>query len=236
MSNSKTTRLRVFAIESPSALDVLANRTESQTLQPVCKLLGHEFASTVVRSKTEFATAVKHITSINEDGLSKKSRGRPLCLHLAAHGDTDGLALGPDSASWEYLAKELHGFSCSMAHYSGPLILVISACGAEDQGITKHLANYAKKKPDFRPAEYVITTVGNDAGDVYWDNAIVAWAIFYHQIGSAVLSKREDIKVILDKIKLIGTGALKYFRWDKEKQQYMSFVSNLDEYGRSSGA
>jgi hypothetical protein len=232
MSNSRVTRLRVFAIESPSALDVLANRTESQTLQAVCKLLGHEFASTLVRSKTEFTTAVKHITSINEDVLPNKRRGRPLCIHLAAHGDKDGLALGSDSASWKYLAEKLCGFSCAMEHYSGPLLLIISACGAEDQKITEHFAEYAKNKPGLRPAEYVVTTVGNDAGEVHWRDAVVAWAIFYHQIGSAVLPNREDIKVILDKIKLVGTGALKYFRWDKDKQKYVSFVSTKDEYKR----
>jgi hypothetical protein len=232
MSNSRVTRLRVFAIESPSALDVLANRTESQTLQAVCKLLGHEFASTVVRSKTEFSTAVKHITSINEDGLSKKFRGRPLCLHLAAHGDKDGLELGPDSASWKYLAEKLRGFSCAMEQYSGPLLLIISACGSEDQKITQHFADYAKTTPDFRPAEYVFTTVGNAAGKVYWRDAVVAWAIFYHQIGSPVLQNREDIKVILDKVKLVGTGALKYFRWDRQKKKYVPFKSKEGEHKR----
>src|SRR5258708_39673958 len=105
MSNHRVKRVRVFAIESPSALDVLKNRTESQTLQAVCKLLGHEFASTIVRSKAEFVTAINHVTSINEEGLSKKSRALPLCVHLAAHGDKDGLALGPDSPSWKDLAE-----------------------------------------------------------------------------------------------------------------------------------
>lgn len=222
--------MRVFAIESPSARDVLANRTESQTLQAVCKLLGHEFASTVVRSKGEFSAAVKHITTINEDGLSQGQRGRPLCVHLAAHGDEDGLALGPDSAPWKYLAAQLRGFSCAMDHYSGPLLLVISACGAEHQKITKHFAEYAKTTSSFRPAEYVIATVGNRAGKVHWRDAVVAWSIFYHQIGLAVLNNREDIMVILDKIKLVGAGELKYFRWDKGK--YVAFVSKEHEHER----
>jgi hypothetical protein len=231
MSNNRVKLMRVFAIESPSARDILANRSESQTLQAVCKLLGHEFASTIVRSKAEFTTAVNHVTSINEDGLSQKLRGRPLCLHLAAHGNKDGLALGPNSASWKYLAEKLRGFSCAMEHYSGPLLLIISACGAEYQKITGHFAEYAAKNPRFRPAEYVLTTVENDAGEVYWRDAVVAWSIFYHQIGAAVLQNREDIQVILDKIKLVGAGALKYFRWDKRK--YVSFVSKEDEYKRS---
>jgi hypothetical protein len=157
MSNNRVKLMRVFAIESPSARDILANRSESQTLQ-----------ATIVRSKAEFTTAVNHVTSINEDGLSQKLRGRPLCLHLAAHGNKDGLALGPNSASWKYLAEKLRGFSCAMEHYSGPLLLIISACGAEYQKITGHFAEYAAKNPRFRPAEYVLTTVENDAGDVYW--------------------------------------------------------------------
>ena len=40
--------------------------------------------------------------------------------------------------------------SCAMEHYSGPLLLVISECGAEGQKITKHFAEYAKTTPDFR--------------------------------------------------------------------------------------
>ena len=66
-----------------------------------------------------------------------------------------------------------------MEHYSGPLLLIISACGTEDQKITEYFTEYAKSDPRFRPAKYVVTTVGNDAGDVYWQDAVVAWAIFY---------------------------------------------------------
>ncbi len=210
----------------------LKNRTESQTLQAVCKLLGHEFASTIVRSKAEFVTAINHVTSINEEGLSKKSRALPLCVHLAAHGDKDGLALGPDSPSWKDLAEEFRGFSCAMQHYSGPVLLIVSACGAEHQKITKYLSEYVTRDAGLRPPRYVLTTLGNDKGKVYWRDAVVAWSIFYHQIGRAVLSNREDIKVILDKINLVGAGALKYFRWDNAEKGYKPFVSKVKEHGR----
>src|SRR5205823_6652429 len=106
----KIEKVRVFAIESPSALDFLANRTESQTLQAVCKLLGHEFASTIVRSIGEFETALNHITSINPDHLPESERRRPLCLHIAAHGNNDELGIGGEDLNWEGLADLLWDF------------------------------------------------------------------------------------------------------------------------------
>jgi hypothetical protein len=68
----KIERLRVFVVESPSALDLFENRTETQTLQAVCTLLGHRFASTIVRSDAEFRTALNHMTSINPDHIVKR--------------------------------------------------------------------------------------------------------------------------------------------------------------------
>src|SRR5437588_4893214 len=100
MSTAAVKRIRVFVIESPSALDLLDNRAESQTLEAVCKLLGHDFACSLVRSQTEFETAVRHVTSINEEHVPKAERGLPLCLHIAAHGDKTGLAFGPDDMNW----------------------------------------------------------------------------------------------------------------------------------------
>jgi hypothetical protein len=58
-------KVRVYAIESPSALDLFDDRTESQTLRSVCKLLGHDFASTMARSVAEFENALSHLASIN---------------------------------------------------------------------------------------------------------------------------------------------------------------------------
>ncbi len=225
--------MRVFAIESPSALDMLADRTESQTLQAVCKLLGHDFASMLVRSSAEFTTALNHVTSINVAHLSPTAQNRPLCLHIAAHGNDEGLAFGPDDASWEELANELWRFFLGMAHYPGPIILVISSCGAEKQTITKYFAKNAQKHSAPKAAAYVLTTVSNDEGEVYSRDSVVAWSIFYHQIGAAVLTRRGDIMVILDKIKLVGAGALKYFRWNESTKDYVSFTSKLGEHSRS---
>jgi len=230
MNVKSVKRMRVFLIESPSAIDILNGESEAETLRPICRLLGHEFASTIVRSNQEFETAVKHITSIDENHVPKNRRGMPLCLHLAAHGNKGGLAMGAEDASWELLASHLRRFSKEMTHYSGPLVLVLSSCGSESQKITSLFTDYAKRNTNFRPPVYVITTVSDEEGEVYWRDAVVAWSIFYHQTGDAVLSDKDEMKTIIDKIALTGAGALKYFRWDEEKKKYMCYVSELNEY------
>jgi hypothetical protein len=140
----KIEQVRVFAIESPSALDFFANRTETQTLQAVCKLLGHEFASTTVRSINEFVTALNHITSINPDHISQQDRSRPLCLHIAAHGNDEGLGIGGQHLGWEDLAGHLWRFFRDVSHYPGRIILVISACGAGNQKLTNYFRDKAR--------------------------------------------------------------------------------------------
>jgi hypothetical protein len=229
-------RVRVFAVESPSALDFFENRTESQTLQAVCRLLGHDFASTLVRSEAEFKTALDHATSINPEQIKESERRRPLCLHIAAHGDSSGLALGADNLSWEELADCLWDFFRKMEHYPGRQILVISACGASNQKLTNFFQGQARKKDTPKPPAYVITTVGNDEGDVYWSDSVVAWSIFYHQIGKAVLSAKADIQLILDKVQLVGAGKLKYFRWDTSKKLYFNYISTAKEHSSEAGA
>lgn len=233
MSKRRVKRMHVFAIESPSALDMLADRSESQTLRAICKLLNHEFTSSIVRSKAELRTAIRHVTSLNVEQLSVAARKRPLCLHIAAHGDDEGLSIGADIVSWETLANYLLRFFQDMAHYPGPIILILSSCGAEKQTVTDLFSKNSNKNTPRRQVSYVLTTVSNDDGEVYWRDSVVAWSIFYHQIGAAVLSQRQDIKVILDKIKLVGAGALKYFRWDESKQKFAPFTSKCREHSRS---
>jgi hypothetical protein len=225
----KIERVRVFAVESPSALDLFENRTESHTLQTVCRLLGHEFASTIVRSDVEFKTALNHATTINPEHIPEAERKRPFCLHIAAHGNSSGIALGADNPSWEQLAERLWRCFGKMAHYQGPKILVISACKASNQKVTTYFQQKASNST-IKPPAYVFTTVG----DVPWSDAVVAWSLFYHQIGKAVLS-RSDIQLILDKIQIVGAGQLMYFRWDSANKKYWSYLSKSKEHTKQAG-
>lgn len=224
-------RMRVCLIESPSAMDLFMGHTETDTLSEVCRLLGHEFAAVTVRSNDEFKTAVRHLTSIDESHASKARQSLPLCLRLAAHGNKDGLAMGADDANWEFVANVLRQFSKEMKHYTGPLVLILSSCEAEFQKITGFFRRFAADSPGFRPPAFIFTTVSNKKGEVYWRDSVVAWSIFYHQTGAAVLSDREEMKTVVDKIRLVGAGALKYFRWDSEMRSYKSYESSLIEHG-----
>jgi hypothetical protein len=122
-----------------------------------------------------------------------------------------------------------------MDHYPGERILVVSSCGASNRKLRNYFQGKAKSKNRPKPPAYVITTVGNDEGEVYWSDSVVAWSIFYHQIGKAVLAKTA-IQLILDKIQLVGAGKLKYFRWDSSKKMYFSYVSTAEEHSKQAGA
>jgi hypothetical protein len=220
--------MRVFTIESPSALDAFEGRNESSTLCALCKLLGHHFNATIVRSKKEFETALEYLTSINPEHIPKHQLKWPLCLHIAAHGDQDGLSIGAEDASWEYLAKQISSF-IKDNDYPGPVMVVISACGAGQQQVTKELENLAAKQ-GFEPPAYLFVTCGDEAGEVDWRDAVVAWSIFYHNIGRAVLKKKYEIMTIMDKIRLSGAGTLKYFRWDRKHSKFKPYRPKCDEY------
>lgn len=220
--------MRVFLVESPSALDSFEKRNESETLRALCKLLGHHFAETIVRSKEEFKTALTYLTSINPEQIPTSQKKWPLCLHIAAHGDKSGLAIGADDASWTYLAEQISAF-INGNDYPGPVLVVISACGAGEQKITKELKILASEG-EFKQPAYLFVTAGKKNGIVEWRDAVVAWSIFYHEIGRAVLNEKHQIMTILDKIRIAGAGTLKYFRWDKEGRKFILYKPTCNEH------
>jgi hypothetical protein len=179
---------------------------------------------TRVRSKGEFETALIYLTSINPALIPQRQRKWPLCLHIAAHGDEEGLSLGAEDASWKYLAKQISSF-IKKNDYPGPVLVVISACGAGQQQVTKELENLVANQ-EFEPPAYLFVT----DGDVDWRDAVVAWSIFYHNIGRAVLEQKHEIMTIMDKIRLAGAGTLKYFRWDGKRSKFRPYTPTCDEH------
>jgi hypothetical protein len=109
--------------------------------------------------------------------------------------------------------------------YTGNRILVLSACLAENQKITKYIEKELKKDPSLLPPIYVFTTIGK----VPWDSAAVGWAIFYHLLPKANLDDRETIKEILRKITEINEGKIKYFRWSKLKNKYLGYKPKVNK-------
>ena len=107
-----------------------------------------------------------------------------------------------------------------MEDYDGEVILTISACGAGDQYLTKEIQMLWDKNEDFTPPKYVFVTTDEE---VAWDDALVSWSMFYHQLPYADLDDKKSVQRILDKIKISETGNLRYFRWDDAKKKYRHY-------------
>jgi hypothetical protein len=215
---SRPTPLRLFIIEAPSPMDLLQNRGETPALEKACALIGHEVASLTARSKIELEAHCRFISDIDVDQDRRRRKGVPLCIHIAAHGNKDGLGFGKDLVEWDELFDALKPL-CPMRNYDGDFILVISACEAAEQQLTSHF----KKKTgsgNVRPPAYIFTTA--DEAPTFSD-ALVSWVVFYHQLPKVSLNNRDDVKKVLMRVKAAGATTLKYSRWDSQKKQYLHY-------------
>ena len=126
----------VLVVEGPNALDLLEGRGERSSLEQVCKLFGHDVASFFVRDETELRQTLTYIGAISRHPGAGTD---PLFVHISVHGNAAGIAVGPDTVSWENLAElTVHMYS-DLDNYLGPVILVLSACGASKQKLTNLL-------------------------------------------------------------------------------------------------
>jgi hypothetical protein len=217
-SNSK--RLRLFIIEAPSPMDLLQHRAEAPALEQVCSLIGHEVTSFVTRSKLELRTICRFISSMDSNHDRSRRRHVPLCVHIAAHGNQEELGFGQDSVTWDDLVDILQPLG-SMPNYDGEVIIVISACNASDQKLTKQFEKKAQKSLEFRPPIYLF--VNADEAPTFAD-AMISWAVFYHQLPNASLEKKGQIQKILGRVRSVGATTLMYYRWDKNKRRYVRYT------------
>jgi len=215
--SSKSTRLRLFIIEAPSPMDLLKSQAEAPALEKACALIGHEVCSNIARSKAELRTICKFISSIDTRHYPAGQQRIPLCVHIAAHGNERELGFGKDSVSWEDLLEIVQPL-CRMPHYYGDVILIISACEASHQKLTKHFAKKARHDQNFQPPLYMFITA--DDAPTFAD-ALVSWIVFYHQLPRASVTNKSEIKAVLARVKAAGATTLMYHRWDKSKKIYL---------------
>ena len=204
---------KVFLLESPSALDLLEERGERSSLEQVCKLFGHDATSFLLRDATEFKQTLLYIGSI---GRIDDAGNSPLFIHISLHGDSEGIAIGSDDLSWEDLTNiVLHTYD-NLDNYRGAIILILSACGANQQELTnliqhKHETGHINNPPDY---VFVFSET-----EVRWRGAVVTWTIFYHEarfLDFLTTDKNEVKKIqqLLNRLGDTGFGTLTYFRWD----------------------
>jgi len=213
---------RVFILESPNPLDLLENLGERAALEQACILLGHSVSAFLLRDAQELWQTCRYIGCIKGDKKDKT----PLFLHLSAHGDETGVAIGRDDVSWVELASGVQDMYSQLCYYHGPVILILSTCGANKQKLTSELGTGIKKaKKSFVPPEYVFLF---NQDTVTWSDALVTWTIFYHQIKKINFDEKSSVQNLLNKLCKSGYGNLKYFRWDSTSKKYRRFEPKND--------
>jgi hypothetical protein len=215
----RTIPLRLFIIEAPSPMDLLQKRGEAPALEKACALIGHEVASLTAKSRAELNGLCRFISDIDSDQGRRRRQRSPLCVHIAAHGNKNGLGFGEDLVEWDELFDIIKPL-CAMRDYDGDFILVISACEAAEQQLTSHFKKKACSAA-MRPPVYIFTTA--DAAPTFSD-ALVSWIVFYHQLPRVSLTDKESVKKVLMRVKAAGATTLKYSRWDPKKGRYLHYT------------
>ena len=213
-------KMRVFIIECPDPMDLLQERSEGQGLEKICKLVGHEVASFQVKSKFELESVCEYISSIDKTHDDRNMPDLPLCIHITSHGNDDGLGFGKDFVTWDDLLEIIRPICTRQRKYRGDRIFVISACEAKYQQLTNELKKAWEKKRRFKPPKYLFLTADDE---VFWDDAIVAWAMFYNKMPKADLNDKYAVQEILDQIKKADVGTIYYYRWDSNQEKYLRY-------------
>jgi len=209
-------RGRVFILESPNPLELVANLGERLTLEQVCRVMGYEGFTFLVRDVSEFCQTCGYIGSTCEH----KKEHAPLFLHLSFHGDEGGagICIGNGLIKWSELADTIERM-CRRMDYSGPIILIISACAGNRQRLTAELQKRARSGQFMRP-EFVFVFAHDE---VDWRDAVVTWTVFYRNTTQVDFANKARVMTMLKRLHGSRLAHLKYFRWDRSKRKYISY-------------
>lgn len=212
-------KLRIFIIESPNPLDMLDQRSEQGTLEQICRLIGHDVASFNALSKANFRTICRYISSI-ESSEDRIRSDKTLVIHISAHGNEDGIGVGADFLKWDNLARNIARICNTEDDYKGKKVFVISACGATHHKITNTLEQLHKNNELSGLPIYIFTVADEE---VIWEDAVVAWTIFYKEVAEIKLDNKKQVQRLLQRMKSGRFGNLKYHRWDDTKQKFRNY-------------
>lgn len=201
-------------------MDALQDRSEAAALEAMCRLLGHEVAPVShVQSPRQLSEVCEFIASIDERHDARNDTNLPLCVHIAAHGHSRGLGVGRETVTWGDLADTVLPLG-RLYRYSGPLLVVISACDAGQQSLTSELTQRRRKKSQLRLPAYVFVTCDKRLA---WTASVAAWTVFYHLIQDADLDRPKSVRRVLTTVRASGGAVLRYHRWDAKKKAYLKY-------------
>ncbi|ELH9603047.1 hypothetical protein RQY88_004385 [Vibrio vulnificus] len=201
---------------------MLEGRTEGVALEKICKIMGHDVALLDAHSSNDLYKYCDYISSIDRTSLTK----HPLCIHLAAHGNKDGMQFGKDFVDWNTLFDALEPIIKDMNDYNGVVYLSISACGAGQQQlaniIQSEMRSSSRFDDNYFPPEYIFVTQGSGNLDVtMWDDSAVSWTLFYHRLAKLRHPVHDDdIRYLLNDIEKATNTILCSFRWNGNLRRY----------------
>lgn len=220
-------KLRLFIIESLNPVDMLEGRSEGYALENICKIFGHDVVHFQAHSRRDLNQYCDFISSIDRRGSSSA----PICIHIAAHGNSEGVQFGRDEITWEKLFLSLEPLIKGMNDYKREVFISISACGAGHQELAGIIQSEIRSVPQsryrgkFYPPEYIFVTQGSGDLDVtMWNDSAVAWTLFYHRIAKIEGEiNQTDIRAILDDIEASTDTVVRSFRWNSISKRYRKY-------------
>ena len=212
---------RVFILESPNALDLLQERGERSSLEQVCRIFGHEAYSFLLRDSKELEQTLTYISSI---GWFGGAEDLPLFIHISVHGNQNEIAVGSERITWSDLAGMITEMYKNLDGYEGPIVLILSACGADKNRLTTFIRSKHLNGEIQSPPGYIFVFTDEE---ITWTDAVVTWTVFYHKAASLKFKKGDalNIRKLLNQLRELGLGKLKYYRWDSDKKEYVYYAA-----------
>lgn len=156
----------VHIVESPSAGDLLYRRGEGNALSEHLRIaeIPHRYLLATTRD-----TFVKALTRMIDDEIDGGFERYPV-VHISAHGNTEGIGLTDGTMlEWHELREILEPITARM---KGWLLVCLSSCEGYN-GV-----RMAMRAED----QHVFWNLVGCAADVAWEDAAIAYSVFYHQL------------------------------------------------------
>nr|WP_086939672.1 hypothetical protein [Thaumasiovibrio occultus] len=220
-------KVKLFIIECVDPMDLINERSEAKALEQVCKIFGHKVANLTAYSEEDLRKFCLYIASIDSDHGTSDDNMMPLCIHISAHGNKDGIEFGSDFLKWRDMFEAMKPIFTDMNDYDGDVFVSISSCEAGNQGLDRLIADEWEHTGKIDPPLYIFTT--SDAGGVRWDDAVVSWTVFYHRLANIRHFSKDNVQQVLDNIHQCIGNEITYFRWDKMRADYLYYNPKQDD-------
>ena len=200
----------VYIVESPSPRDLSDGRTEGLALCESFKLSRTKHTYTLAVNRDEFLRA---FTLDENESKFRDEFQRHGCfpvVHLSMHGNDQGIGLTDGTMiSWNELREILKPINEALPD---GLMVTFSTCGGASSTIMSMVTG--DEKPFF-------ATVGS-CDNVHWEDALVAYIVFYHNWLRGDKSAYECVTLMKA---ASGHDGFIVYAGPQQKQEYIAYVN-----------